>query len=162
MASGEVVDGEQYHGFALPAGDVTGVIRILADMGQAPAAVSVDRMINRLDVSLVVVIGTAASLDAGVRLGDVVVADQIQEYLRKGKIVPAQNPGSVTMQRAAEGGASTPGSWTTCATWGGCRRGRPRSTSGDRRRRADGRARGQSRRDRCRPACTWVRWPPAT
>ncbi|WP_181801893.1 5'-methylthioadenosine/S-adenosylhomocysteine nucleosidase family protein [Streptomyces shenzhenensis] len=98
----EVVDGEQYHGFDLPASSVTGVIRVLSDMGQAQAALTADRMINRLGVSLVVVIGTGAGLDGDVRLGDVAVADQIQEHLRKAKVVPGRDGSGVTFERAAE------------------------------------------------------------
>ncbi|MFJ5639198.1 hypothetical protein [Streptomyces sp. NPDC093223] len=98
----EVVDGDQYHGFDLPAGSVTGFFRVLSDMGQAQAALTADRMINRLGVSLLVVIGTGAGLDGDVRVGDVVVADQIQEHLRKAKVVPAAGGSGVTFERAAE------------------------------------------------------------
>jgi nucleoside phosphorylase len=71
-------------------------------MGQAPATLAADRMIGRLGVSLVVLVGTAGGLDSDVRLGDVVVADQIQEYLRKAKVVPGAAAGTFTFERAAE------------------------------------------------------------
>ena len=103
----EVIDGQRYHHFRLPAAGVTGIVRVLSDMGQAPATLAADRILSRLDTSLVVLLGTAASLDPKIRLGDVVVADQIQEYLRKAGVAPG--PGdSVVFERAAE-------SWRTNA-----------------------------------------------
>ncbi|MGF1428394.1 hypothetical protein [Kitasatospora sp. LaBMicrA B282] len=106
-APGQLVDGEQYHGFRLPQSGVSGFVRVLSDMGQAPAALTADRMINRLGVSLVVLIGTGAGLDGAVRLGDVVVADQIQEHLRQAKVVPGAGA-PLAVERAGE-------SWRTDA-----------------------------------------------
>jgi len=108
FSGSEVIDGQRYHHFQIPAAGVTGIARVLSDMGQAPATLAVDRIFFRLDASLVVLIGTAASLDPEVRLGDVVVADQIQEYLRKTGVAPGADAGSVVFERAAE-------SWRTNA-----------------------------------------------
>jgi nucleoside phosphorylase len=108
FSGSELIDGQRYHHFQIPRGGVTGIVRVLSDMGQAPATLAAERIFSRLDVSLVVLIGTAASLDRKVRLGDVVVADQIQEYLRKTGVAPGADDGSVVFERAAE-------SWRTNA-----------------------------------------------
>jgi len=102
FSGGEKVDGEQYHHFTIPGAGVSGILRVLSDMGQAPATLTADRMISRLNVSLVVLIGTAAALDPDIRLGDVVVADQIQEYLRKARVIPDAGGDDLAFQRAAE------------------------------------------------------------
>jgi nucleoside phosphorylase len=102
FSGGEKVDGEQYHHFTIPQAGVTGILRVLSDMGQAPATLTADRMISRLNVSLVVLIGTAAALDPGIRLGDVVVADQIQEYMRKARVIPEASGDDIAFQRSAE------------------------------------------------------------
>lgn len=108
LRGSEVIDGQRYHQFQIPAAGVTGIVRVLSDMGQAPSTLAAERIFARLDVSLVVLVGTAASLDSAVRLGDVVVADQIQEYLRKTGVAPGAEAGSVVFERAAE-------SWRTNA-----------------------------------------------
>ena len=102
FSGGEKFDGEQFHHFTIPGTGVTGILRVLSDMGQAPATLTADRMISRLNVSLVVLIGTAAALDPGIQLGDVVVADQIHEYLRKARVIPEAGGEDFAFQRAGE------------------------------------------------------------
>jgi nucleoside phosphorylase len=102
FSGGEKVGGDQFHHFTIPGTRVSGILRVLSDMGQAPATLTADRMISRLNVSLVVLIGTAAALDPGIRLGDVVVADQIQEYLRKARVIPEADGQDFAFERAAE------------------------------------------------------------
>jgi nucleoside phosphorylase len=102
FSGSEVLDGQRYHHVQLPAAGVTGVVRVMSDMGQAPATLAADRLLSRFDASLVVLIGTAASLDRKMRLGDVVAADQIQEYLRKTGVAAGTDDGSVVFERATE------------------------------------------------------------
>jgi nucleoside phosphorylase len=125
FSGGEKVDGQQYHHFTIPGTGVTGVLRVLSDMGQAPATLAADRMISRLNVSLVVLIGTAAALDPDIQLGDVVVADQIQEYLRKARVIPEAGGEDFDFQRAAESWRINPRLLDHVNNWGWMADGEP-------------------------------------
>jgi nucleoside phosphorylase len=103
VTGSEKIDGAEYLHLAIPGAAVTGVARVLSDMGQAPATLTADRMISKLGVSVLVLVGLAGSLDDDVQLGDVVVADQIQEYMRGTKVTPGDAEGTFTFRRTVEG-----------------------------------------------------------
>lgn len=60
---------------------------ILGEPGAAPAASRVERLISVLNPQLVVVIGIAGSLSKDLKLGDVVVAEEVDHYLANSKAV---------------------------------------------------------------------------
>jgi nucleoside phosphorylase len=62
---------------------------IVGEMGPLPASHSTNRLLSFANVKLVVVIGLAGALDKDVLLGDVVVADEVNEFLAKSKAVEA-------------------------------------------------------------------------
>jgi 5'-deoxynucleotidase YfbR-like HD superfamily hydrolase/nucleoside phosphorylase len=65
----------------------TAVISVLGNMGNEEARVAADRLITAVQPSLVVIIGIAGMLSDGTRLGEVVVATEVDNYLANGKLV---------------------------------------------------------------------------
>lgn len=68
-------------------GGVKTIACIVGDMGQLPAMHATNRLLSFADVKIVVLIGLAGGLDNNVMLGDVVVADEVNEFLAKSKAV---------------------------------------------------------------------------
>ncbi|MCP4548018.1 MAG: AAA family ATPase [bacterium] len=60
----------------------------VGSMGPKDAALATDRFINRRDPTTIVMLGIAAGIDADVQLGDVVVANHVNQYLDQAKVVP--------------------------------------------------------------------------
>ncbi len=75
--------------YRLEVGDANLVACIIGEMGPLPAAQAVSRMLMFAKVKLLVLIGVAGSLDDEVMIGDVVIADEINEFLAKSKVVPS-------------------------------------------------------------------------
>jgi nucleoside phosphorylase len=78
---------DMLHPFTVPGSKVRGVAVTLFDMGLVPAAAATTRLLNSTRVPLVALVGIAGALDSGLKLGDVVVASQIEEYMRGVKAV---------------------------------------------------------------------------
>ncbi|MGP3691623.1 5'-methylthioadenosine/S-adenosylhomocysteine nucleosidase family protein [Streptomyces sp. IBSNAI002] len=81
------VDQRVYYRFRVPGSDVMGVLTVLDAMGLPNAAVAVNDLVHEFKVSLVALVGTAAALDDGLPLGDVVIASEIVDYLNQAKVV---------------------------------------------------------------------------
>lgn len=67
----------------------TAVISVLGNMGNEDARVAADRLITAAQPSLVAIVGIAGMLGDWTRLGEVVVATEVDNYLKDGKIVDA-------------------------------------------------------------------------
>jgi nucleoside phosphorylase len=84
----EPVDGRYWFTFA----DVNGktrsaVISVLGNMGNEESRVAADRLITAVQPSLVASIGIAGILSDRARLGEVVVATEVDNYHEKGKLI---------------------------------------------------------------------------
>jgi nucleoside phosphorylase len=62
---------------------------IIGEMGPLPASHATNRLLSFANVKLVVLLGLAGALDKEVLLGDVVVADEVNEFLAQSKAVEA-------------------------------------------------------------------------
>ncbi len=62
---------------------------IVGEMGPLPASQATNRLLSFAKVKLVILLGLAGALDKDVLLGDVVVAEEVNEYLAKSKAVEA-------------------------------------------------------------------------
>ena len=60
--------------------DVRIVATFLGEMGPTPASQRANRLIDRFQPQLIVIVGIAGSLDSDVKLGDVVVATEINDF----------------------------------------------------------------------------------
>lgn len=60
----------------------------IGDMGTDKAALATDRFNKRRQPKTIVMLGIAGGIDKDVKLGDVVVATSVNNYLSKGKAVP--------------------------------------------------------------------------
>lgn len=83
------IEGTLYHRFRIGESGVTGVLSVLYGMGQPNAALAAHDLLAHFDVPLIAVVGTAAALSDDVALGDVVLAEEIENYLYAAKIVDA-------------------------------------------------------------------------
>lgn len=80
--------GHHYYGFTYPFGATDGqrcVATMIGDMGPGKATLATERFISTQKPSLLVVVGISASLHKDLRVGDVFVATQIDQYLETGK-----------------------------------------------------------------------------
>ncbi len=64
------------------------VATFVGDMGEVPAALLAQNTLVRWKPATVVLIGLAGALSSNVKLGDVVVADQVDGYLQNAKVNP--------------------------------------------------------------------------
>lgn len=67
------------------------IATLIGDMGPTAAALQTEKMIARWNPSTIVLLGLAASLSANARLGDIVVASQVDGYLENAKANPSAN-----------------------------------------------------------------------
>lgn len=87
-----VIDRHAYDGtffYEMDFGGVSTIACFVGDMGSLPALHATNRLLSFANVKLVVVLGLAGALDKDVSLGDVVVADEVNEFLAKSKAVEA-------------------------------------------------------------------------
>jgi WD40 repeat protein/nucleoside phosphorylase len=70
------------------------VFTLLGDMGPESAALGTERLISRWAPRTIVMLGIAAGIHPDVKVGDVVVASQIDSYLDSAKAQPGIQPGS--------------------------------------------------------------------
>ncbi len=71
--------------YRLDFGDTSVICCLIDQMGTLPAVQAVNRLLNFVEVSLVALIGTGGSLDGDINVGDVVVADEINEFQANAK-----------------------------------------------------------------------------
>jgi formylglycine-generating enzyme required for sulfatase activity len=64
------------------------VARVIGNKGPEGASLFADRMISRWNPTAIVMVGIAAGLHQDVRLGDVLVAEQVDAYLAETKAIP--------------------------------------------------------------------------
>ena len=67
------------------------VATFTGDMGAVPASMLAQNMIMSWKPSTMVLIGLAGALNDGVKLGDIVVADQVDGFMENAKVNPAAN-----------------------------------------------------------------------
>ncbi|NEO98248.1 MAG: 5'-methylthioadenosine/S-adenosylhomocysteine nucleosidase [Symploca sp. SIO2E9] len=67
------------------------VTTFVGEMGLEKAALATDRFIKRCQPTTIVLLGIAGGIDEDVKLGDVVVAKSVNNYLAKAKAVPGDN-----------------------------------------------------------------------
>jgi nucleoside phosphorylase len=81
--------GNYYYRFEYPIADAQQkyqcVATFIGDMGLVKAGLVTDRLMSRWNPTTVVMIGIAAALDNDAKLGDVVLATQVDNYLEEGK-----------------------------------------------------------------------------
>ncbi len=85
-----VKDRHTYDGTILYELDFAGgstIACIVGEMGPLPTLHSTNRLLSFANVKLVILLGFAGALDKQVKLGDVVVADDVNEFLAKSKAV---------------------------------------------------------------------------
>lgn len=81
-----ISDGNYYlYPFSVPGSSVTGIAVVLFDMGLAAAAVAATRLLEVYKVRVLALVGIAGALSPDLRLGDVVIASSVDEYLHKAK-----------------------------------------------------------------------------
>ncbi|MCP4699031.1 MAG: 5'-methylthioadenosine/S-adenosylhomocysteine nucleosidase [Gammaproteobacteria bacterium] len=67
------------------------VVVFIGDMGSKDAGIATERLLNKYAPAAVINIGLAGSLDKDVLIGDIVIADQIDEYLDNSKAVVSKD-----------------------------------------------------------------------
>lgn len=83
--------GELYLEIQLPDGQ-RGICLVLDEMGLSSATLAADRLMRNFMVPLLVLIGIAGGIDSDLKLGDVVVASDVDHYLLNAKAVPSEAP----------------------------------------------------------------------
>ncbi|HEY3902548.1 MAG TPA: tetratricopeptide repeat protein [Streptosporangiaceae bacterium] len=81
-------DGRYLHPFTVPGSELRGIAVVLYDMGLTGSAVATSRLLDRYQLRMLALIGIAGALDNRLRLGDLVVASSIDEYLYSAKAAP--------------------------------------------------------------------------
>jgi nucleoside phosphorylase len=80
---------ELYLEMQLPDGQ-RGICLVLDEMGLSSAALAADRLLQNFTVPLLALIGLAGGIDPDLKLGDVVVASEVDHYLLSAKAVPSE------------------------------------------------------------------------
>jgi nucleoside phosphorylase len=91
------------HPFSVPGSSVRGIAVVLFEMGLAAAAVAATRMLTVYQTRVLALVGIAGALSPDLRLGDVIVASSVDEYLHGAKAKPGPDADSVEYEL---GGAS--------------------------------------------------------
>ncbi|HEX2062597.1 MAG TPA: NACHT domain-containing protein, partial [Thermoanaerobaculia bacterium] len=86
----------------------TGIVHCISDMGPGPAYAAALRLIEESQPSLVIVIGLAGQLDDVVKLGDIVLATEVDNYAERSKVV--SDPDDPTKISFDFGGKTLPAS----------------------------------------------------
>lgn len=75
-------DGGYYlHPFTVSGTRLRGLALVLFDLGLTGSAVAATRLLDRFEFGVLAAVGIAGALDPGLRLGDVVIASSVDEYL---------------------------------------------------------------------------------
>ncbi|MFJ7423082.1 hypothetical protein ACIQXD_31420 [Streptomyces uncialis] len=94
-------NGRVYHRFMIPGTQDTGILTVIHGMGLTNGALAAHDLVSTFHVPLIAVIGTAAALDKDIRLGDVVIASEIIDYLQAAKATKdADDPSRVRISVA--------------------------------------------------------------
>ncbi len=107
----EMIDGRQSYRFRLPAPQgqlAEGVVAFIGDMGAEEAAVITFQLLSATGAGLVANIGISGIVSDDLRLGDVVVATEADNYLSKAKIVQRGSREPLTFENIRFGGKSLP------------------------------------------------------
>jgi len=86
--------GQYDYTFSLPDSPYRCVVSFIGEMNPEPAALHTERLLSKWNPRTVVMLGIAAGLHPDVRVGDVVVASQVDNYLASAKAQPGATPGS--------------------------------------------------------------------
>ncbi|NVJ05735.1 hypothetical protein HUW63_10895 [Myxococcus sp. AM001] len=70
------------------------VVTLIGEMNPGPAGLQTERLIRRWNPRITTMLGIAAGIHPDVKVGDVVVASQIDDYLASAKAVPGQVQGT--------------------------------------------------------------------
>jgi WD40 repeat protein/nucleoside phosphorylase len=84
--------GQIDYAFEFPGSSHRCVVTFIDDMNPGPAALCTERLITRWKPRTVVMLGIAAGIHPDVRIGDVVIARQVDNYQDSAKAVPAATP----------------------------------------------------------------------
>ncbi|GHG91734.1 5'-methylthioadenosine/S-adenosylhomocysteine nucleosidase [Streptomyces lanatus] len=97
-----IEEGRYFHPFDIPGTRLRGVAAVQHDMGLASATLVAADLLNRFKVRMLALIGIAGALDDDLKLGDVVIAQGVEEYLTGVKAEPV--PGAADVYEFAHAG----------------------------------------------------------
>ena len=80
-------DAIHYHTLELTDSDCRVVAVVLGGMGKTLASTVTEKVLNRIRLRAIVLLGIAGALDKDLKLGDIVVADEINEFQAASKAV---------------------------------------------------------------------------
>jgi nucleoside phosphorylase len=86
--------GQYDYTFQLPGSPHRCVVSFIGEMNPEPAALHTERLLSKWNPRTVVMLGIAAGLHSDVRVGDVVIASQVDNYLASAKAQPSTALGS--------------------------------------------------------------------
>jgi nucleoside phosphorylase len=90
LAFGEAIceDDHYFYPFTVPGSATCGVAVVLFEPGLTNSAVAVTRLLGLADIRVLALVGIAGALDSDLRLGDVVIASSVNEYLYRARATP--------------------------------------------------------------------------
>src|SRR5688572_21975865 len=86
-----VVESIQYDGtffYRLDLGGCSAICCVAGQMGTLPALQAANRLLQFADIKILTVIGVGGALDSEINIGDVIVADEINEFQANSKALP--------------------------------------------------------------------------
>ncbi len=86
--------GYYFYPFSVPGASIRGIALVLYDMGTTQTGVAATTLLDRHQVQVLALIGIAGALDGEFRLGDVVVASSVDQYLHRAMATPGAIAGS--------------------------------------------------------------------
>lgn len=87
----QVCDAIHYHTLKIPETEIFVKAVILPEMGPTVSSQVTEKVINYLEPNVIILLGIAGSLDAEIKLGDIVIANEINEFQAKSKAVNKDN-----------------------------------------------------------------------
>ncbi|KKK81496.1 hypothetical protein LCGC14_2812860, partial [marine sediment metagenome] len=79
-------EGLTYYILELPNSNLSGIAVVLHEMGPTRAGQITEKSLHLFNIRLVVLIGIAGALDEDLKLGDIVVANEVNEFLASSKV----------------------------------------------------------------------------
>jgi len=83
----KIQDAMHYHTLRFPDSNLRVVAVVLGEMGKTPASQVTEKALGRFKPKLALLLGIAGALNQGLKLGDVIIADEVDEYLASSKAV---------------------------------------------------------------------------